>query len=496
MLYVMKRYVFVTAIVCLLLSVYSVYLDALFYIEVFIISFVLAGFFAFYKKKCKGFAVCMACISLFCLLSINTITDINKVIDADGKKVYISSVVIESNEQRETEDTRYCTVKVLKSNNDILKRGDKACVYYEAFDNYAIGTRLDGEFKINAIEPDRISFLADGVSCFLSADYMRVTKGDIFLYNFCEKIQSFIKETLLNKTRNSGLLIAMLYGERGFISERLYDAVKTCGTSHILVVSGLHFTVICGAFIKFCNVFLRKQYVKNILLLIFMFCFSAVCGFSVSVTRVMIVYIVVMIYKGLGRFQNSLVGFCNALFIVLCIQPLAFHSVSFQLSFAATLGILVVYPLFSKAIYYRYNKRPLLKALLESAAVTLSACIFTFPTCVYYFGWISLVAIPVNVLIGFAVSGMLISSCIGLITALINLDFITKTVFFICDAFADYFIKIVKCFYRLPFATVRFKNTEILVIAVLFVYLAVYLTYTCKRRKNLIKLKENEIKEE
>ncbi len=488
----MKRYVFFTAVACLLLSVYSIYLDTSLYIEVFIITFTLMGFFVFSCKKQRSLAVCMACISLFCLLSINAVTDINKVIDADGKKVYINSVVIESTYERETDATRYCTVKVLDSDNDIIKRGDKACVYYEAIDNYPLGTRIDGEFKINAIEADRISFLADGITCFLSADNMRVTQGDILLYNFCESVQSFIKDTLHNKARNSGLLIAMLYGERGFVSDRLYEAVKTCGVSHILVVSGLHFSVICGAFIKLCNIFFKKRYIKNILLLTFIFCFCAVCGFSVSVLRVGTVYIIMMIYKGLSRLENRLVGFCDALFIVLCIHPLAFHSVSFQLSFSATLGIMVLYPYFSQAIYYRYNKKSLRKFLLESAAVTLSACIFTFPSCVYYFGWVSLVAIPVNLLIGFAVTGILITACIGLVTALIKVNFISNGVFFICDALADYFVKIVKCFSALPFAIVTFKNIGLLTVAVITAYLLIYLTYTCKRHRFLLKLKNKE----
>lgn len=486
----MKWYVFLTATVCLLLSVYSAKLKITLYLVVFLACAAVFGFFIFKKSFQKGIAVCLAVIAMFSIFSINYINSINKIINADGKKVYLSAVVCGNEEQRDANKTRTCTLKILSSDNDLLKRSEKVRLYYDAEDELKLGTKIDGEFTI--VANDNLSFLSVGIRCFLRIENVRFSDSKIFLYDFCETVQSYIKETLLNKTRNSALLIAMLYGERGFISPMLENYVKTCGVSHILVVSGLHFSIICGAFMKLCNLLFKRQVVKDIIFLLFIFCFAAVCGFSVSVLRVGVIYAVMIIYKKLNRLDNSLVGFCDALIVVLFINPMAFHSVSFQLSFSATLGLLVLYPYLRRAIYYRYNNRVMLSLLLKSSATTLSACVFTFPTCVYYFGWVSVVSIPVNIVIGFAVTVILICTSSGVVMAAVGVSFLEKTLFFISDAFADYFVKVIKVFSEFPFATIRFRNTETLTACVLVVYLFIFVLYTCKRYKFLIKSKLKE----
>lgn len=435
----------------------------------------------------------MAVIAIFSVLMMNVLNRIENLKNADGKKVYLSTVVCASEESRTISEARNCTLKVLSSESSIIDKGDKVILIYDAPDNFELGTRIDGEFVIRAMDEDNFSFISEGINCFVSADDVRFLDSGIFIYALSGKIQNFIKETLLSRTDNSGLLIGMLYGERGFISDKLLSYVKACGASHILSVSGLHFAVICGAFIKLCNVFIKKQRLKDFFTVLFVLLFSLVCGFQVSVLRAASVYLLLVLYRGMGRNHNSLVGFSDALLIVLFIHPAAFHSVSFQLSFSAVLGILVLYPYFSKAIYYRFNQKPVASYILKAAAVCLSATLLTFPTSVYYFGWVSLVSLPVNVLIGPAVTAMLVLALFGVLFFAVGTEFLGNALFFCCDAFADYFRKTVQYFAELPFSCITFKNTEVLTALVLLLYSAVYLLYTCKRRPDLVKLYKDKI---
>lgn len=486
---------FLAVFICILLSLASKSLNLVLFVLLFFISAFLFVFFLLSKKRKSGLIICMAIISIFSFLTVKMLVKLNKVDEINGKNVYLSAVVCETKEER-NDIYKSCKIKILNSENDVFCKGDKLVCNYISTESLSLGARLDGEFSISNLDlaSAQFSFVADGCVGIVYTENIRIGDSGIFIYEFTNKIQNFIKTTLLSKTDNSGLLIGMLYGERGFISDNLLDNVKSCGVSHVLVVSGLHFAIICSGFIKLCNLITKRQKIKDLLQLIFVFVFCCVCGFTVSVIRAATIYVLLIIYRNMKRGYSGFVAWADALLLTLFIHPAAFHSISFQLSYAAVLGLLVLYPQFLKAIKYKFSNRPLLTIILNCAAVSLSAFIATFPTCAYYFGYVSTVAILVNLLISLAVSIMLVCGVMGVVFAYLNLNFLVSVLFFITDALADYFRKTVHFFASLPYCTVSFNNTALLTVFVLLLYFGIYLLYTCKKRPYLVKLFKEKVR--
>mgnify|MGYP001589380587 FL=1 len=95
---------------------------------------------------------------------------------------------------------------------------------------------------------------------------------------------------------------------------------------------------------------------------------------------------------------------------MLLINPEYIFDISFQLTFAATLGVL----LFTKALERRLNKFP--KWFSETLATTLAAQVLVIPLLFYYFGTVSLLSplvntlvlwtIPISTVLGFAFLGL------------------------------------------------------------------------------------------
>jgi competence protein ComEC len=110
--------------------------------------------------------------------------------------------------------------------------------------------------------------------------------------------------------------------------------------------------------------------------------------------------------RHLGRQATAYVSLCASAIFLTAITPLALWDVGFQLSFAATLGlVLFTAPLerFSERLLTRVvspeRAREIVYYLNDVLIVTLAAQILTFPLIAFYFGRVSLVAPLANLLI-------------------------------------------------------------------------------------------------
>src|SRR3989344_6612257 len=71
------------------------------------------------------------------------------------------------------------------------------------------------------------------------------------------------------------------------------------------------------------------------------------------------------------------------------------YDIGFQLSFAATLGLVYVAPVIEKY----FSKLPKLFDLRETLIMTISAQIFVLPLLLYYFKSLSLISLPANIIV-------------------------------------------------------------------------------------------------
>ncbi|MDD3395056.1 MAG: DNA internalization-related competence protein ComEC/Rec2 [Anaerotignum sp.] len=193
--------------------------------------------------------------------------------------------------------------------------------------------------------------------------------------------------------KESGIVKAMVTGEKDDIDQETQDLYIKAGINHILCVSGLHVSI----FALFLQFFISKglKQSKRMAALISMICciaFLAFTGFSPSSVRAVIMISVALLGRVLFRKSDWLNNLALAALVILLVQPLYLWNVGFQLSFITAFGIWVALQVVSK------ENSPLGK-LKQAFILSLYASLFSYPLVAYHFFSISFVGIFVNLLI-------------------------------------------------------------------------------------------------
>jgi competence protein ComEC len=203
----------------------------------------------------------------------------------------------------------------------------------------------------------------------------------------------------------AALLQGILLGIRGGIPPDLYDDFNATGTSHIIVISGANMMVIAALFsLSFGRLMgKRRAYWLTIVGLIL---YSLLVGADPVVLRAGVMAGLFATALYLGRQSTAYVSLVGSVVFLTMINPLTLWDVGFQLSFAATLGLILFTPLLKRPLEQRVLRflpqrlaQGLMPYLSDYVIVTLAAMILVIPLVVHHFGRLSLVAPLANALI-------------------------------------------------------------------------------------------------
>lgn len=238
--------------------------------------------------------------------------------------------------------------------------------------------------------------------------------GAYRLKRIAAKIESKIVSIFQSATfteNSKAIIIALTVGNKEYISDELRASFANSGAIHVLAVSGLHVGIIY-LILNFLLTFLDRnkklKVLKTILVIVFIWGYALLTGFSPSVTRAALMFSLFNIGSALNRdisFFNIMAG---AALIMLVINPLNIFEVGFQLSFLAVGGIVYFQPIFYKWLSFDHW---FLDNVYKLFTVSLAAQITTFPLTLYYFHqfpvyfWLTnILIIPlVSVLVGLVV---------------------------------------------------------------------------------------------
>ncbi len=218
------------------------------------------------------------------------------------------------------------------------------------------------------------------------------TKGiNVWLQKQKEKVFEVFDTVLPQK--ESGIVKAMVTGEKDDIDEATTDLYIKAGINHILCISGLHVSFL-ALFLHFLIKKGLKQTKRTAALATIAFCigFLVFTGFSPSSVRAVIMISVVLLGRVLYRKSDWLNNLAIAALMVLLVQPLYLWNVGFQLSFATAIGIWVGLQVVSKM-------DGLWGKVEQSFVLSLFASLFSYPLVAYHFFHISLIGIIVNLFI-------------------------------------------------------------------------------------------------
>lgn len=223
--------------------------------------------------------------------------------------------------------------------------------------------------------------------------------------SFEEKINSILPEP------ESSFLGGLLLGERQSLNADLKEKMQKSGTSHLVALSGYNITIICSAVLSLLLFFGLRRGIAFWLSVLFVILFVLMTGASASVMRAGIMGILFLLSQKIGRLYHPR----NALFLaglgMILINPKILRfDFAFQLSFAATLGLIYFYPFFEKIL--KSDKSSFLN-WRSVLATTLSAQLAVLPLIILRFGYFPVVSplsnifilslIPITMLLGFLV---------------------------------------------------------------------------------------------
>ena len=192
-----------------------------------------------------------------------------------------------------------------------------------------------------------------------------------------------------------GFLTAELTGDKSLLPESDYVAMQETGLAHIFAVSGLH----CAFLVTLLSLLIPPTHRRTLCavasaVLVF---YMLLTGLSPSVARACVMQLFLLSAPLFRRGSDPLTSLAAALTVILLVNPYAVGSVSLQLSFAATLGMVLLSGRLYKSFtgWYRGRNRAVraaLSFLAANLAATLGALVFTAPLTAYYFNILSLVA--------------------------------------------------------------------------------------------------------
>lgn len=180
---------------------------------------------------------------------------------------------------------------------------------------------------------------------------------------------------------------ALLTGNSRVMDGSLKGVVRTGGIAHIFAVSGLHIGILYGAVTLLLRPLRRLRVLPASALAL---CYSAVCGFTVSSLRAVIMCTALGVNGALGRKSDFLSSISLAAILVLLLWPAQIFGVGFRLSFGACLGL----ALFSGSFARGMKRLPAFLANYCSA--NFSVQLFTFPTLMNSFGYFSVWGTLIN----------------------------------------------------------------------------------------------------
>lgn len=240
----------------------------------------------------------------------------------------------------------------------------------------------------------------------------------------------------------AGFMAGLLYGYRGGLGS-LNDAFAATGVTHIVAISGYNISVIVmiiSRALQLVGVGRKKAFW---VMLAAISLFVLFVGASPSVVRAGVFGTLMLLALHMGRASVALHLLLVTATIMVVMNPLILlWDVGFQLSFLATLGLLVIAPIVEQ-------RMPIsdVFGLRTSIAATVSATVATLPLIVYQFGRVSLVSLPTNVLILWSIPWIMLTGLIAVVFPLF--ETITVTISYLL---MRYVIAIVQWFAGFSFA--------------------------------------------
>ena len=216
----------------------------------------------------------------------------------------------------------------------------------------------------------------------------------------------------------AGFYKALLIGDRSDLTMDFEGAFSRSGLSHIMAISGQHFSLIVfNAYLLLLAVFRRKKFCSVVAILLAI-AYTVFTGASPSIIRACFMCSAVFAASLFNQESDGIINLSVALIVLLLVNPYSIINTSLQLSFLATAGIL--YTLYHLELYFERRKTSKwVIALTIPLAMSASASLFCTPVFLTTFDYVSVLAPLSNILVNWLVEMAVICGILFIVPALL-----------------------------------------------------------------------------
>jgi competence protein ComEC len=319
-------------------------------------------------------------------------------------------------------------------------------IYAPNYPVYEYGMRVSVAGVIKRIKPGLENiFLKDGVRGTMSYPEIKVLAygegNPAIAWLLKLKTRTLQIFTRVLPYQKSQFLAGITLGEKSAFSEDFKNDLSRSGTSHLVALSGYNISVIAE------NLAVSGGFFLTLAIIIL---FVLMTGAEASIVRAAIMGGLILLASRVNRiysFRNAVT--IVAFFMVVHNPKILAFDLSFQLSFAALLGIVYLRPIIAKTLRMKMDSGFL--EWRKNLQSTLAAQIAVLPLILKSFGTLSLSGVFANILILPAIPytmflGLLISMA-GLVS-----DYTARAIGFFTEPFITYELGLIKFFGQFGYA--------------------------------------------
>jgi len=391
----------------------------------------------------------------------------------NGEKVQFVARVVSEIEERQKNSRFEVAVESVIGEKTNISVGGKVLITTEKYVTFSYGERLVLTCNLKKPEPfngfayDR--YLAR-FGIYSLCGFPRVQSlgfGDMTVFT---RLQSgvFSLKNRLRVTMNhgltepeSGLLRAILFGDKNALDEDLRASFSVSGLSHLTAISGLNITILVF-FLQWLFIsvgFWRKQ--AFYLVVVFLIFYVIGVGAPASAVRAGIMGFLALFAKHVGRLNSlSRAVWLTAIIMIAYHPAIVRDDIGFQLSFLAILSIAYLYPIFSAHIErllarqtWAFYKTTFFRGGVDVLLITIAAQLFTWPVIAYNFGQISLIAPLANLLVLWTSNIVMVGGLVAIFIATF-LPALSVLIFLPLKVVLYYTVLVAKIFSKVPHAAI------------------------------------------
>jgi competence protein ComEC len=310
------------------------------------------------------------------------------------------------------------------------------------------------------------------------------------------RIGAFIDANLDHPERE--VMRALIIGDQGEISEQLRETFALTGMAHLLVISGLHLSMVAAAafamgrlLVAFFPVLLIRGYANKLAAMaaaIAVTAYAAIAGHHVSTARALVMVLAYLLAVMIDRAREVTASLALAAIVICLALPGSTADIGFQLSFVSVLAIVLGMRRFNAWRERRRGLRALSDlpdsvssrvawVVLGYSAVSFWALLGTAPLTAYHFNQLAMVGVVANAIVvpvmGFA------GTVLGL--AAVVMSFLSmpaaRAILWMAGRMLALGIALARWFVTWPFAWTRMFTPTLPELVCAYALLAIWLTW-------------------